>query len=61
MLKIYFKLKASKYYGLYKQNNTGTKRGLVLGQNQYTRGGTDKTSKTIGQGVAKLYSYIFIY
>ena len=56
------------YYGPYKQDNTSTKRRLVLGQNQCIGYGTDKTSRTIGRGVAKShnyiyteYTYIFIY
>ena len=48
-----------RYYGLYKQDSTGIKRGLVLDQDQYARGRTNKTSETIGQGVAELYSYIY--
>ena len=36
-----------KCYGLYKQDNTGIKKGLILGKNQYIRGGTDGTNKTI--------------
>ena len=45
-------------YGPYKQDSTSTKKRLVLGQDQYTECGTNKTSKTIGQGVAELYNYI---
>ena len=47
------------YYGPYKQDSTSTKRGLVLGQNQYARGRTNKASETIGRGVAELYNYIY--
>ena len=46
-------------YRPYKQDSTSTKKGLVLGQNQYTKGGTDETSGTIGQGVAKSHSNIY--
>ena len=38
----------AKYYRPYKQDSINTKRGLVLGQDQYTRGRTNKTSGTIG-------------
>ena len=44
-------------YGPYKQDSTSTKRRLVLGQDQCTGYGTDKTSKTIGQGVAESHNY----
>ena len=36
------------YYRPYKQDSTSTKKGLILGQNQYIRSRTDKTSKTMG-------------
>ena len=45
-----------KCYGPYKQGSTSTKERLVLGQNQYARGRTNRTSKTIGQGVAKSHN-----
>ena len=35
------------YYGPYKQDSTSTKKRLVLGQDQYVRYRTNKTSKTI--------------
>ena len=33
-----------------------TKKGLILVQDQYAKGETVKTSKTIGQGVAESYN-----
>ena len=51
-MKLYFK--TSKCYGLYKQDSTGTKRGLVLGQNQYIECGTNRTNKAIGRGVSQI-------
>ena len=47
------------YYRPYKPNSTGTKRGLVLGKNQYVQGGTDRASRIIGQEVAKSYSHAY--
>ena len=49
----------NQYYGPYKQDSTSTKKRLVLGQDQCTGCGTDKTSGTIGQGVAKSRNYIY--
>ena len=46
-------------YRPYKQDSTSTKKRLVLGQDQCARCRTDKTSGTIGQGVAELYNYIY--
>ena len=46
-------------YGPYKQVSTSTKEGLVLGQNQCVRGGTNGTSGTAGRGVAELCGYIY--
>ena len=46
------------YYGPYKQNSTSIKRGLVLGQDQCVKGGTNRTSGTIGRGVAKSYNRV---
>ena len=43
-------------YGPYKQDSTSAKERLVLGQDQCAGYGTDRTSKAIGQGVAKLYN-----
>ena len=44
-------------YGPYKQDSISTKRRLVLGQDQCAGCGTDKTSGTIGRGVAKSCNY----
>ena len=45
-----------KCYGPYKQDSTDSQKGLRLTQDQYARGGTNKTSKAIGRGVAELYN-----
>ena len=42
-------------YGLYIQDSTGTKRELVLDQDQCAEYRTDKTSGAIGRGVAELH------
>ena len=46
-------------YGPYKQDSTSTKKRLILGQDQYAGYRTNKTSKTIGRGVAELRNYIY--
>ena len=38
-------------YGPYKQDSTDIQRESKTGQDQYARGGTDRTSETIGRGV----------
>ena len=43
-------------YGPYIQGSTGTKRELVLDQDQCAENGTNRTSETMGQGVAKLHN-----
>ena len=45
-------------YGLYKQDLTSTKRGLVLVKNQCAGHRTDRTSKTIGRGVAESHNKV---
>ena len=40
-------------YGPYKRDSTDGQKGLRLTQDQYARGGTDRTSGTMGRGVAK--------
>ena len=46
-------------YGPYKQDSTSTKKRLVLGQDQCAGYRINKTSKIIGQGVAKSHNYIY--
>ena len=46
-----------KCYRPYKQDSTSTKKRLVLGQDQYAKYKTDRTSGTIGRGVAKSRNY----
>ena len=43
-------------YGPYIQDSTGTKRELILDQDQCTGCGTDGTSGAMGRGVAELYN-----
>ena len=45
-------------YGPYKQDLTSTKRRLVLVKDQCAGRGTDRTSKTIGQGVAESHNKV---
>ena len=47
-------------YGPYIQGSTGTKRELVLDQDQCAGCGTDGTSGAIGRGVAKLYNWSWV-
>ena len=43
-------------YGPHIQGSTGTKRELVLDQDQCARSGTNGTSRTMGQGVAESHN-----
>ena len=48
----------NKCYGPYKQDSTSTKKRLISGQDQCTRGRTDGTRGAIGRGVAELYNKV---
>ena len=52
----------SRCYRLYKQDLTNTKKRLILVENQCAGYRTNKTSKTIKQGVAKSYNKVqYVY
>ena len=43
-------------YGPYKRDSTDSQKGLRPTQDQYARGGTNRTSRAMGRGVAELYN-----
>ena len=53
------KILVEKCYGPYKQDSTSTKKRLVLGQDQYAGCEANKTSRTIGRGVAESRNHIY--